>query len=333
MIDQGGWFACRYEPEQGSGEPPIAFRADMDALPIPETIDLPYGSKHPGVAHKCGHDGHTAALAAVALDLEQDKKICRPVCLVFQSAEETGKGGRACAEFLADGGVSEVYAFHNLSGHPEGSILVRDGLTQPASVGLAVWFCGLEAHAGTPENGRNPAGALARMALAAEEMGHAAGSSRLMLSTIVSIKEGQRDFGISPGTGEICFTLRAGDEEDLAWMEQTLKDKAQELGQEGGFAVSFSEEDPFPATVNDVRCSGRVRAAAQALGIPLAPLPSPWRPSEDFGWYAKAMPGALFYIGNGEAWPAPHQPDYDFNDRILPVAQSIFLKLAEGKAL
>lgn len=330
VIDQGDWFYALYEPAVRNGKPPIGFRADMDALPLPETLSLPYGSKKAQVAHKCGHDGHSAALVALSLLLEKDRKIQRPVYLIFQSAEETGRGGKPCADFLQTVGMGEVYAFHNLSGYPENAVMVRDGLTQCASKGLIIRFLGKETHAGAPENGRNPAPALAQMVLFAGQLAaEAQGAASFTLLTIVGIHLGGRDFGISPGEGEIAFTLRADREEDLADVETRLREEALRLGKQSGLALSFAESDPFPATVNTPRCADRVRKATRGLGLELAPMEQPWRPSEDFGWYLKVCPGAMFYVGNGKDWPIPHRPEYDFNDRILPTPVSLFLKLAE----
>lgn len=331
VIDQGDWFCALYEPAVQNGKPPIGFRADMDALPIPETRSLPYGSQAEGIAHKCGHDGHSAALAALSLLLEHDRKIQRPVYLIFQSAEETGAGGKPCADFLQDAGIGEVYAFHNLSGYPENAVMVRDGLTQCASKGLTIRFLGKETHAGAPENGKNPAPALARMILLADHLAEEAqnGQDRTLLLTIVGVNLGGRNFGISPGEGEISFTFRADAEEDLAQMENRLREEALRLGKMAALSVAFSESDPFPATVNDSDCAERVRTAARSLGLELAPMDEPWRPSEDFGWYLKVCPGAIFYVGNGEDWPIPHRPEYDFNDHILRTPVSLFLKLAE----
>lgn len=97
--------------------------------------------------------------------------------------------------------------------------------------------------------------------------------------------------------------------------------------------LCLEKHDPFPATVNDWRAAEKVRTCARELGFVQEKLPEPWRPSEDFGWYTKLTCGALFYVGNGETWPAPHDPAYDFNDRILPVAARMFVKLAEGMPL
>lgn len=332
LVDRGSWFYALYEPKKRNGKPAIGFRADMDALPLPEARDLPYGSTKACVAHKCGHDGHSSALAALALLLEKDENILRPVYLIFQSAEETGKGGKSCADFVEAAGLGEVYAFHNLSGYPENAIMVRDDLTQCASKGLTFRFTGKRAHAGTPEEGNNPAPALAKLTLFAQDLVRKVTTDPLktLLLTLVGLNVGGKDFGISPGEGEISFTLRADEEKDLAELEQRLRQEAARLADEDGLQLAVTEADPFPATVNHQACAEKVRQAARDMGLQLAPMEKPWRPSEDFGWYLKVCPGAMFYVGNGETWPVPHHPQYDFNDRILTTPAKVFLRLAEG---
>ena len=332
VVDRGRWFYALYEPKEQNGQAPIGFRADMDALPMPEARDLPYGSTAGCVAHKCGHDGHSSALAALALLLEKDKAIHRPVYLIFQSAEETGKGGKACADFVQAAGLGEVYAFHNLSGYPENAVMVRDGLTQCASKGLTFRLVGKRAHAGTPEQGNSPAPALAKLTLFARDLvpKTSADSDKTLLLTLVGLNVGGKDFGIAPGEGEVSFTLRADEEDDLAALERQLRQEAAWLAEADGLQLTVTEADPFPATVNHPECAERVRQAARDLGLQLAPMEKPWRPSEDFGWYLKVCPGAMFYVGNGETWPAPHHPQYDFNDRILATPAKVFLRLAEG---
>lgn len=332
VVDRGRWFYALYEPKEQNGQPPIGFRADMDALPMPEARDLPYGSTAGCVAHKCGHDGHSSALAALALLLEKDKAIHRPVYLIFQSAEETGKGGKACADFVQAAGLGEVYAFHNLSGYPENAVMVRDGLTQCTSKGLTFRLVGKRAHAGTPEEGNSPAPDLAKLTLFARDLvpKTSADSDKTLLLTLVGLNVGGKDFGIAPGEGEVSFTLRADEEDDLAALERQLRQEAAWLAEADGLQLTVTEADPFPATVNHPECAERVRQAARDLGLQLAPMEKPWRPSEDFGWYLKVCPGAMFYVGNGETWPAPHHPQYDFNDRILATPAKVFLRLAEG---
>jgi len=96
----------------------LLFRADFDALPIQELCELPYASKVPGVAHKCGHDGHSAALAGLALEVARTGAD-RDVYFIFQHAEEIGAGGEEAAGLIEEKQISSVYAYHNISGYPE----------------------------------------------------------------------------------------------------------------------------------------------------------------------------------------------------------------------
>ena len=148
-----GWF---YVVKKGTGvHQPMAFRADMDALPMDECLDLAYGSLKKGISHKCGHDGHMAALCGLALELDQ-KLVDRDLYLIFQPAEETGQGALQCKDLIKEKGIRLIYAFHNLGGFPEKGIVYHRGLTQPASEGLRIHFSGSPSHASAPEKGINP---------------------------------------------------------------------------------------------------------------------------------------------------------------------------------
>lgn len=329
VQDCGKYFYCIKDP--GTGESPIAFRADMDALPIDETISLPYFSGTPGVSHKCGHDGHSAALAGLGLELA-GKELKRPVVLIFQHAEEIGKGGEPASELIPQLGISELYAFHNLSGYPEGAIVVRDGLSQPASKGLTVSFKGKPSHASNPEEGHNPSDAVCdlesyvRTLLAAPHKG-------MVLCTIVNISVGEKDFGISAGEGEISMTLRAENESEMDVLESDIRKQSRELASRDGLEVTFAISDSFPETRNNPSALSKVIACAEGLDLPVIHMEKLWRASEDFGHYLKKCPGAIFYIGNGETYAPLHTCGYDFNDRILETAVDLFAALAEAEPL
>lgn len=355
IVDRGSWFYAVKQgtpgglsAEAGAAAVPIAFRADMDALPMEEgtsmeSTALPYASHHPGVSHKCGHDGHMAALCGLALALDQ-KTPDRTVYLIFQPAEEIGQGALLCRELICEKGIGEIYAFHNLSGFPEGSIVCRRGLTQPASEGLIIRLQGMQSHASEPKKGRNPAAALAKLALYAQEMAGQYGQhgqnvpgqnkpasqplNEMALCTIVGLRCGTGDFGISAGEGEIRFTLRAERESVMKEMEEALLGYAAQLAEAETLNVSHEIRDYFPETRNDDAALARVLATAAQLELPAVEMPQLWRASEDFGYYLKECPGAMFYIGNGEDWPPVHTADYDFNDRILTVAVDMFAGLA-----
>lgn len=344
ITEREGWFYALKrgtDPDAGS----IAFRADMDALPIDEAdMDLPHSSACAGVSHKCGHDGHCAALCALALELDP-LKTRRNIYLIFQQAEEIGAGGQVCAQLLREQGIREVYAFHNLSGYPEGTVVYRRGLTQPASEGLTIRFHGRTSHAASPEQGLNPAECIARTALFSQKLLHRPYRG-MVLCTIVGMEAGTGDFGISAGEGQLQLTLRAENEEEMRDLETEIlayaRRQAEEAGRHRGgtempggteaatdeIAVDFTVTDYFPETRNSEQGIERVRRAAQELGIAAMEMQELWRASEDFGHYLKVCSGAMFYIGNGEKWPALHTKEYDFNDRILETAAGMFLQLA-----
>ena len=358
---------CDGKGRIGNPIAPIAFRADMDALPIPETIALPYGSQNAGISHKCGHDGHSAALCGLALELE-DMETARDIYLIFQPGEEIGAGALLCRDLIREKGIAEIYAFHNLGGYPEGSLVYRRGLTQPASEGLRIRLTGKASHASAPEKGNNPAGLLAGIVQFAlgitsqTEENHredlnsadnhngnlnsaenhredlnstespdgidAVGQERHMrLCTVTGIRLGEGDFGISPGEGEVCLTLRAEVEDEMKAMEQAVLTYAERAASDAGLQISRSIHDYFSETRNNDACLQRVLDAAHGRKMPAIPMTEIWRASEDFGYYLKNCPGAMFYIGNGEQYSALHTAEYDFNDRILEKAVDLFAAL------
>lgn len=324
IVQRDGWF---YAVKQGANTAEaVAFRADMDALPIEEGIDLPYASEHPGVSHKCGHDGHCAVLCGLALELEH-RETDRPVYFIFQKAEEIGAGGSQASELIVEKGIREVYAYHNLSGYPEGSVVYRRGLTQPASEGMKILFYGRQSHASAPEDGINPAEVIAETVLYIQDL-QTKEHRGMVLCTITGIEAGSGDFGISAGEGSISVTLRASEEAELLKMEDDIMKFARARAAEQGIRTEIRISDRFPETRNSDAGIDRVLAAANRLGAACLPMEQMWRASEDFGHYLKRCEGAMFYIGNGQEWPALHTVEYDFNDRISETAVDLFVILA-----
>lgn len=322
VADCGKWFYAYYRCGRADA-PAVAFRADFDGLPIAETCNLPYRSKHPGRGHQCGHDGHSAALAGLALYLEEEGADC-DVYLIFQPGEETGQGGETCAGLLEEKGISAVFAVHNRSGYPRGSIVYREGLTQCASAGLMIAFIGKTAHASQPETGKSPAAAFWRLiSFLEQEIPECIRQFQEMaLCTLVhaELGEGGRtDFGISPGKATVCVTLRANRESEMQALQQRIADRARDLARMEELKLQFATRDYFPETRNHSEVLALVKEAAKALGKPTIEMEQPWRASEDFGYYTRACPGAMFYVGNGEDYPPLHTGDYDFPDEILPV--------------
>lgn len=326
LTDCGHWFYAFYRSPNPNADT-LAFRADFDALPIPETCKLPYLSRNPEFGHKCGHDGHSAALAGFALEINE-RETDKNICFLFQHAEETGEGAQECVRLLSEKPVSRIFAAHNRSGYPEGSIIYRKGLTQCASKGLTIRFTGQTAHASQPEDGKNPAFAIASLITYVQTLPASDCFEEMVLCTIVHAEIGRKDFGISADRGEVSMTLRANREAELEKLEGLIRKKADSLAGKESLFVEFAIADPFPETRNDDSCIHMVEHAALRLGKPTFTMPQPWRASEDFGYYTKICPGAIFYVGNGEEYPPVHTGDYDFNDRILETIVDMFLELS-----
>ena len=150
----------------------------------------------------------------------------------------------------------------------------------------------------------------------------------MVLSTVTGIKMGSDDFGISPGEGELCLTIRAEYEDEMKLLEEGILSYAKRVCADEGLSMQYVIRDYFPETRNHDLSLGRALAAAESMGLPMIPMKKMWRASEDFGWYLKECPGAMIYIGNGVDYPGLHTGEYDFNDHILETVVDLFVILA-----
>ncbi len=320
IEERGAWFFAR---KRGSGHrPPIAFRAEMDAVALDETITLPYASTVAGVAHKCGHDGHCAVLAALALETERLEPD-RDVYFIFQHAEETGLGGRICAELLREKGIEEIYAFHNMSGLSRGAVAIRRGVMNCASQGVALRLTGLAAHASLPETGRTPVFAAADLIRSIPDLTRQERFSGPVWCTVIQVALGSANFGIAAGEGTVLLTCRGEREADMQALSEEVIRAARRFAQRDGLRLEASFHDVFPETVNHPECVAKIEAACRRLGYALYEMPEPMRASEDVGHFFKAAKGALFLLYTGGR-PPIHAPDYDFDDTIIEQAVELF---------
>lgn len=332
IVDRGRWFYARYRspaPIPGPAQnPAIAFRADFDALPVQDDIDAAYRSKTLGVGHKCGHDGHAACLAGLALEIDRSGAD-RDVYFIFQHAEEIGAGARECAEVLKarEPQIEEIYAFHVFPGLPKGSVGLKTGLVHFASKGLSMHFEGRQSHASLPEEGINPAFAIARLIGQLEHIEDIAvrlGLQGTVLCTVIQVDIGEKAFGTAAGSGLLRLTLRAQYEAELERLQQDIEGHARQEAQKYSLHYSAEESDVFPETVNHDESIRKVAAACGQLGIPLRHLPEAFRGSEDFGYYLKDRKGCIFFIGSGEECPGLHTTAFDFPDELIEPAVEIF---------
>lgn len=326
LVDKRNWFYAIYRA--GVNKPNIAFRADFDALPMDEVIDLPWGSKIPGTAHKCGHDGHSATLAGLALEIDQEGAD-QNIFFLFQPAEETGEGAIQCVELIREHQIDEVYGYHNMSGLPYKSVGIMDGTIMCASKGMTIHFEGIPAHASQPETGINPSFAIGNILGAIPNFTSFEKNKGLILCTVVQIDVGEKAFGIAASKGDLRMTIRALYEEELDRLQKNLENYAKEQAEEHGLKVSFEYNDEFPETANHKENADKVRFVAKAKGMKLVELHEAIRGSEDFGYYTKLTKGAFFFIGNGEDYPHIHTDEYDFRDELIKTGVELFKGLVK----
>ena len=307
--------------------PTTMIRAELDALPIEEKLELSYQSTNPGVSHKCGHDGHMCMVLGLANSLYEKPPAKGRVILLFQSAEETGQGAHWMLEDSEFKKYQPDYAFalHNLPGHEMGQVLIKEGTFCAASVGMKIELKGHTAHASHPENGKSPATAMSRLATLIVNIPQAEGAFQdFALATLTHMHLGEPTFGVSPGEGEMRFTLRAYQDRDLEMLKSLIKTETERIAAEEGLEVFFTFHEAFDATVNHSDGANLTKSVAEEQELSHEVMSEPNRWSEDFGLFLQHSKGAMFGLGSGLQLPALHHPDYDFPDELIETGLKMF---------
>ena len=306
----------------------IAFRADIDALPINETLLIPYRSDTKNVAHKCGHDGHTTILLRFAEKISQNPPSCN-VVLIFQPEEETGKGAKKIMQtgLLQSLHIDMVFGFHNIPQQPNTMIVVRHNTFAAASAGFVAKLKGRQTHAAHPENGINPGLAVAEMIEKFDSYSrNHCKPECFQQSTLIYTRLGEVALGTSAGDAEIIFTLRAFSNKDMAEILHFASTTLSEIGNKYHLETSYEIQEDFPAVENDNELTDFVTNTAIANGYETTEPDTPFRWSEDFSQYLTEFRGAFIGIGSGMETKELHHPDYDFPDAIIEKAAE-FLSL------
>ncbi len=325
INDMGNYFYAVYRT--GKAKKRIAFRADMDALPISESDTLPYHSRNSGISHKCGHDGHCAALAAFAVNISKTGSE-NDIFFLFQHSEENGEGAKECCEFIKKEHIDEIYGFHNMPGFPLGAVMVHTEVSACSSTGIIMNFIGKSSHASQPEKGINPAFGISELVLKIPEITNKTDYKGMVMCSVIGINIGSEAFGTGAGSGKLLLTARAEHESELRLLLDKLLANAEEICKIHMLDLEYEYRETFPETVNDGECSQKVRECCKTLNIPIERWDEPFRSSEDFGYYNKITKGVLFYIGDGITHPPLHTLEFDFPDEIIETAVGIYTELA-----
>lgn len=308
----------------------VLIRGDFDALPIEEINDFEHRSVVSGVSHKCGHDGHTAILYALARKLSLEKSRRGTVILLFQPAEENGEGAKGVIQDEKFNVLKPDYAvaLHNLPGYPLHSVVCKQGTFTAAANSIIIKLYGKTSHAAEPELGINPAEAMAKITQAFLSRNEPnLESEDFKIATPIYTTMGDKSYGVSAGYGELHFTLRAWDNDIIQAFEKECEEISQEIASQHGLRAKVEWTQSFFANQNNPRVTDAIRAASKANGLELVHRDVPFKWGEDFGIFTEKFPGAMFGIGAGEQSPALHNPDYDFPDSLIETGCNMFYEL------
>jgi hippurate hydrolase len=306
----------------GSSNRAIALRADMDALRIAERGERPYRSQNAGVMHACGHDGHTAMLLGAARMLATEGGFDGAVRLVFQPAEEWGRGALA---MLGDGlferfPFEEIYGLHNLPGIPAGRFETTAGPAMSAEDVFEIVLTGVGGHASRPHEGREVLVAACALVTSLQTIvsRRVSPTDIAVVSATEFVTDGARN--VLPGQARIRGDVRSFRPEVSAEIEGEMRRIAAGVAAAHGCVVEVSYTREFVPLVNDPAATAAAVRAAEAVFGPAnvdahcAPITA----SEDFARFLELAPGCFGFIGNGADSLPLHNAEYDFNDAILP---------------
>jgi hippurate hydrolase len=319
----------------------VAFRADIDALDIPEESGQPWSSLTPGKMHGCGHDGHIATLLTLARYLNETRNFDGTVRLIFQPAEE---GGRGAFRMLEEGLLErfpfdEIYGYHNWPTLPRGVFATRPGPMLASADTFQISLKGKGGHAAMPQLTRDIAPATAQLILALQTL--VSRETDPMASAVVSITNvhlGSGALNVIAETARLNGTVRTFDQEVRRHIEERFGAIVQGVASTFGLVGEHQYTRLMDPVVNHSDSTGFCRAAAGAIvGEQNVRVLEPLMGSEDFGGFLQVRPGAFMTIGQAEQDASSphnfslHSPRYDFNDSIIPLAAGYFAELAERR--
>ena len=315
--------------------PMIGLRADMDALPIQETSGLDFMSKHDGVMHACGHDGHMAMLLGTAKALTQKENSYKgTVRFIFQPAEE-GQGG--AKYMIKDGcldGVDEIYGIHVWNYQPVGEVGVKDGPVLAAADMFEIKIKGKGGHGAAPQGTVDTVVVASHLVQALQTI--VSRNTNPLESTVVTIGKinGGHNFNIIADKVTLSGTARAYTEENRTLIKTRMADIIDGVAKTYNAEILFDYEDGYPPTINHSEPAEKVLKAAEKVVGEKAGMPYLSMGGEDFSYYLQKIPGCFFFVGSApneqELFETPHHcSHFTMDERALLIGPSIYLNLVD----
>jgi len=319
----------------GSSDRAIGLRADMDALPIHETTGLPHASVHQGIAHSCGHDGHTTMLLWAARYLVETRRFNGRVHLIFQPAEEGQAGAKAMIEdgLFEKFPCVEIYALHNWPSLPVGTVAVRPGPMMAAAARFDIIVRGQGGHAAQPHLTSDTILCAAQIVTSANTLVARRIDPNAAAVLSVTCIHGGDAHNVLPSEVKITGTVRTFDPLVQDRIETALREIVEGTARASDCEASVEYVRYYPATINNAECAQHVIDASRALFGQALVADAPAATSEDFAFMLQKVPGAYVWLGQGSDThrSSLHHPRYDFNDEILPRGAALLATLAERR--
>ena len=328
---------------QGKSKRAVGLRADMDALPIQETNEFAHRSTHAGKMHACGHDGHMAMLLAAAKYLAEAKSLDGTVHFIFQPAEEGGAG----AQRMIDDGLFErfpcdaVFGMHNWPGLKVGEFGVTGGPMMASSNEFHIKVIGKGAHAAMPHLGIDPVFIAVQIVNGLQ--GIITRVKKPIDSAVLSVTMIQAGdtTNVIPESERICGTVRTFSDDVTSLVEKQLRRIVEMTCAAHGAEASVDFHWNYPPTVNHVlEAEFAATVMDDIVGTDnVVREIEPTMGAEDFAFMLKAKAGAYVFIGNGDGTHRAaghglgpcmlHNPSYDFNDELIPLGATYWVRLAQ----
>ncbi|MBC3916798.1 amidohydrolase [Undibacterium sp. CY18W] len=330
--------------KNGNSERAIGLRADMDALPMQEINTFAHTSQHAGKMHACGHDGHTAMLLGAARYLSQYKDFDGTVYLIFQPAEEGGGGARRMIE---DGlfdkyPMDAVFGMHNWPGVAVGTFGVTAGPMMASSNEFEVVVRGKGAHAAQPHKGIDPIIVAIQIAQSWQTIvSRNASPLESAVLSVTQIHSGSAT-NVIPDDATLIGTVRAFSTAMIDLIEKRMKAIAEHTAAAFDAQVDFQFKRNYPPLINHAKETAFAAEVMRSVvgNDNVDAQVEPTMGAEDFAFMLQAKPGCYAFIGNGDGdhrdmghglGPCNlHNPSYDFNDDLLPIGATYWVRLAEA---
>jgi len=311
----------------------LGLRADMDALPIQEMTGLPYASRHDGVFHGCGHDGHVAMLLGAAHRLAHRRDFDGTIHFIFQPAEEGLGGARAMIQdgLFERSPCDRVFGLHNWPGLPPGIVATRPGAIMAAADKFEIVLEGQGGHAALPHTASDVLAAAAQLILQLKTLVARCAPPTAMAVLSVTRVCGGHTHNVLPASATLGGTVRSFDPAVQDRIEASLRQTAEGIALMTQTRATVSYDRYYPATINDAAAAQDVIAALDGV-CPTQLLEAPALTSEDFAFMLQVRPGAYLWLGQGPAAEGTaislHHPGYDFNDDVLALGVAVHVALA-----